>query len=80
MERSFDFGQDAVFRDLETGEQINTQPWHIRDEYRGAVTRFIDYYKKFCREHQIDFVPLTTAQHYDLALFEYLKKRKKIGG
>ena len=80
MEVSFDFGKDAVFRDLETGEKINTQPWHIRNEYQNAVGEFIEYYRKFCREHMIDFITLTTNQHYDRALFEYLKKRKRIGG
>jgi uncharacterized protein (DUF58 family) len=80
MEVSFDFGQDAVFKDVETGEQISTQPWHIRGDYQQSVTGFIEHYRRFCREHQIDFVSLQTSQHYDRALLEYLKKRKKIGG
>jgi uncharacterized protein (DUF58 family) len=80
MELSFDFGNDALFKDLETGEQINTQPWHIRSEYRNAVGDFIATYRRFCREHMIDFVTLTTDQHYDRAMLEYLKKRKRLGG
>ncbi|TDI93878.1 MAG: DUF58 domain-containing protein [Caldithrix sp.] len=80
LEFSFEFNQDAVFKDMETGEEINTQPWHIRSEYQQQVTEFISTYKKFCREHKIDYVTLNTKEDYDRALFEYLLKRKRIGG
>lgn len=80
LELSFDFSQDAVFRDLESGEEINTQPWHIRQEYRKQVEAFNQNYKRFCRENQIDFVSLNTRTSYDRALIEYLLKRKRIGG
>lgn len=80
LEITFDFQQDAVFRDMETGEEINTQPWHIRRDYQAKVTEFLTYYKKVCRENQIDYVPINTKEPYDRALFEYLLKRKRIGG
>ncbi|MCH8871351.1 DUF58 domain-containing protein [candidate division KSB1 bacterium] len=80
LELTFEFKQDAVFKDLESGEEINTQPWHIRSEYQQQVNKFINTYKKFCREHQIDYVTLNTKENYDRALFEYLLKRKRIGG
>lgn len=80
MELSFEFSQDAVFKDLESNEEINTQPWHIRNEYQSMVTEFLNFYKKQCRENQIDYVTLSTKQSYDRALFEYLLKRKRIGG
>jgi len=80
LEFSFEFNQDAVFKDMESGEEINTQPWHIRSEYQKQVSEFINTYKKFCREHKIDYVTLNTNENYDRALFEYLLKRKRIGG
>lgn len=80
LELSFDFHQDAIFRDMESGEELNTQPWHIMQAYQEKVGEFIGYYKKFCRENQIDYVTLTTEESYDKALFEYLLKRKRIGG
>jgi uncharacterized protein (DUF58 family) len=80
LELTFDFQQDAVFRDMETGEEINTQPWHIRRDYQTKVAEFLDHYKKVCRENQIDYVPINTKENYDRALFEYLLKRKRIGG
>jgi len=80
MELSFDFGQDAVFKDLESQEEINTQPWHIRQDYQKQIGRFNTIYKKFCREHQIEFLSINTTQSYDVALLQYLLKRKRIGG
>jgi uncharacterized protein (DUF58 family) len=80
LELSFAFERDAVFRDMESGMKINTQPWHIREEYQQQVQTFINTYKKFCREHKIDLITLSTEENYDRALFEYLLKRKRIGG
>ncbi|RMF65052.1 MAG: DUF58 domain-containing protein [Calditrichaeota bacterium] len=80
LELSFDFRRDAVFKDLETGEELNTHPLHIRGDYQRQVADFLRTYKKFCREHQIEFVTLNTREPYDRALFEYLLKRKRIGG
>lgn len=80
LELTFEFEQDAVFKDMETGEEINTQPWHIRKEYQNQVKEFIQTYKKVCRENQIDYITLNTKHDYSRALFEYLLKRKRIGG
>ena len=80
LERSFNFKKDAVFKDLETGEQLATQPWHIRGEYRHLMTNFIENYKKQCRENKIDHIVMDTSQDFDRALIQYLIKRKRIGG
>ncbi|MFQ5706216.1 MAG: DUF58 domain-containing protein [bacterium] len=80
LELSFEFESDAVFKDLETGQEVNTQPWHIRHEYQNQMQQFITRYKKVCRENNIDYIRLSTKENYDRALFEYLLKRKKIGG
>lgn len=79
LERSFAFGRDAVFKDIETSEEITTRPWHIQKAYQEGMRRFIDIYKKECREHNIDYVLLDTSTSFDTALFEYLHKRSKIG-
>jgi len=79
LERSFAFGRDAIFKDLETAEELITQPWHIEKAYREEMKRFLDLYKKDCREHNIDYLLLDTTRQFDIALFEYLHKRQKIG-
>lgn len=78
MERSFAFGTDAVFRDLETKEELLTQPWHIQKAYRESMQEFLEFYKRECRENAIDYVLLDTTTPFDKALFEYLNKRKRI--
>ena len=80
MERSFNFKKDSVFKDLETGEELTTQPWHIRGDYQRLMAEFISSYKRQCRENRIDYVLMDTAQDFDRALFGYLTKRKSIGG
>jgi uncharacterized protein (DUF58 family) len=78
LERSFAFGSDAVFRDMETREEIMTQPWHIRNAYQKTLREFIADYQHECRENGIDYVLLDTTTPFDKSLFEYLNKRKRI--
>jgi uncharacterized protein (DUF58 family) len=79
MERSFAFGRDAVFKDLETSEELTTQPWHIQKAYQEEMRNFLDTYKRECRENNIDYILLDTSTPFDVALFEYLHKRQRIG-
>jgi uncharacterized protein (DUF58 family) len=79
VERSFAFGSDAVFRDLETAEEMTTQPYHIQRAYQQAMHAFLDRYKRECRENNIDYILLDTETPFDTALFQYLNKRKRIG-
>jgi uncharacterized protein (DUF58 family) len=79
LERSFAFGSDAVFKDMETAEELTTQPYHIQKAYQQEMRKFIESYKKECREHNIDYVLLDTATPFDVGLFEYLGKRQKMG-
>jgi uncharacterized protein (DUF58 family) len=78
LERSFGFGKDALFRDMESGEDIRTQPLHIAREYRKSMQEFVDRIRRTCREHAIDYVLLDTATPYDVSLTEYLAKRARI--
>lgn len=78
-ERSFAFGGDAVFKDMETEEKMTTQPYHIQKAYQEEMRRFLDRYRRECREHAVDYVLLDTATPFDVALFQYLNKRKRLG-
>jgi uncharacterized protein (DUF58 family) len=79
LERSFAFGSEAVFRDLETKEEMATQPWHIQKEYRRSMEEFLKFYRVNCRDNNIDYVLLDTGVAFDKALSEYLIKRKRMG-
>ena len=79
LERSFAFGSDAVFKDLETTEEMMTQPYHIQKAYQQEMLLFLERYKRECRENNIDYILLDTQTPFDSALFQYLNKRKKMG-
>ncbi len=78
MERSFDFSDAAVFRDVETGDRMTTHPWHIREAYQEAMEGFIGFYRKKCHEQGIDYVLLDTSTPFDTGLVEYLGKRRHL--
>jgi len=80
MERRFDFKGEVLFKDLETEDELITQPGHIQLDYRAEMERFIRNYRHLCLENAIDYVLLETSQDYGRALFEYLVKRKKLRG
>ena len=76
LEVSFKFEGDIVFEDLEDGKKIRTHPWYIKNDYTKEIEKFINLYKKNCLENQIDFQLLKTDTTFDVALIEYLVKRK----
>ena len=78
-ELNFDFSNRTKFKDMETDEQITTEPWKIRKIYQKAIQSYQDELRLRCREQKIDYVPLFTDQNLDLALNEYLKKRQRLG-
>jgi uncharacterized protein (DUF58 family) len=77
-EIDFAYSGDVRFKDLETDELIATQPWHLRKEYRGMMSDFIDKMRRSCREDRIDYHLLDTSKPYDEALIQYLTKRKQL--
>jgi uncharacterized protein (DUF58 family) len=78
-ERSFDFPREAIFRDLETQDEMLVRPWELRGDYRRAVAAWIDRYRRGCREIGVDYVPMHTETPFDVALLAYLEKRSRLG-
>ncbi|MFQ5599555.1 MAG: DUF58 domain-containing protein, partial [Candidatus Krumholzibacteriia bacterium] len=79
LERTFDYKDEARFVDLETRHEIRSQPWFIKREYRERVEDWMKSLSKQCREHLIDYVPMSTSMPFDLALLAYLNKRSHLG-
>ena len=77
-ELEFDFNTRTKFLDMESGEEIVTEPWHIRSNYTVLIKKLHDQYRKECREYLIDYVPIFTDQSLDISITEYLNKRKKL--
>ncbi|TAL68366.1 MAG: DUF58 domain-containing protein [Bacteroidetes bacterium] len=77
-EIDFKFGRAATFKDIETNEEMITQPYQIQKSYSKAMKDFITGLKRDCRNNNIDYHLTDTSQPFDKALREYLTKRKKM--
>ena len=78
-ELEFDFNSRTKFVDMESGEEITTDPWHVKNDYKNLIKNLQDYYKSQCRLNLIDYVPLFTDDSLDKGLNEYFNKRQKLG-
>ena len=73
---NFAIDSPTIFKDLETNKELLSQPISFMQDYRDAVKNFIDKYKKAFRMNNIDYALLSTSTPFDVALLEYLNKRK----
>ena len=78
-ERTFDFGSEATFRDMETGEELSAQPYQIRRAYAEAMEEFIAAIRRGCRENRIDHAVIDTGTPFDVAIGSVLQKRMRVG-
>ncbi len=76
QELEFSFSGRTRFRDMETGEVLTTEPWHIQEEYHRYMQEFVERYRWQCRQQNIDYLQITTNHSLDRALSEYLIKRR----
>lgn len=78
LEKSFSFGKDAVFKDMETEEEMTTQPYQIQKAYKEAMGDFINKIKSECLNSNIEYNLLDTSTPFDKALFNYIQKRSRL--
>jgi len=78
IEMSFAIDSPTIFKDLETSKEMLSQPIAVINSYQEAVKEFIDKYKKECLSNNIDYALLSTETPFDIALLEYLNKRKRL--
>jgi len=80
-ELEFDFNTRTriKFIDMESGEEITTDPWHVQNDYKNLIKGLQDYYKSECGLNLIDYVPLFTDDSLDKGLSKYFNKRKRLG-
>ena len=80
MELSFDYQKESMITDMESGDVLRVHPAHIKNEYKRLVDQWKENYRRSCRSHRIDYIPIHTEQPFDQALIHYLAKRKRLGG
>lgn len=71
--------RDARFVDPETGEELPVSVAHLRNEYREAVERAIEEWRRALVPLGIDYTLLETDQPLVHALRTYLRKRERLG-
>lgn len=78
LERSFAFGKDAIFKDLETAEELTTQPFQIQQAYKEAMNEFTGKIKRECLNSNFDYNLIETSNPFDKALLSFVQKRAKL--
>jgi uncharacterized protein (DUF58 family) len=77
-ERDFAFPREAIFKDMETGEEMTTLPYQIKRDYARAVSAFAAEVASACRQSNIDYHPIDTGTPFDKALYAFLSKRERL--
>ena len=76
-ELTFPFESWSDFRDLETRDgKIQLDPQSVRAAYLEEINRFIRDLETGCGQMKIDYVQMSTAQPFDVALAQYLAARR----
>ncbi len=78
IEESFAFEKNAVFIDMETDEELTTQPHQIQKAYADAFTDYLERIKKECLNFGIEYNLINTTQPFDTALLSFIKKRSRL--
>jgi uncharacterized protein (DUF58 family) len=78
LEKSFAFGRDAIFKDMETLEEMTTQPFQIQKAYREAMEEFTGKIKRECLNANFDYNLIDTSTPFDTALYTYIQKRTRL--
>lgn len=78
-ERELDFPDDRfVFRDLETGGELDVIPSQIRNDYREKMKEFTLDFRIACSQAQIAYEEVDTGDPFDFALLAFLNKRRRL--
>jgi len=78
IEKNFGFERDSIFVDMETGEQLTTQPHQIQRAYQQAMNEYLHKLKNECLNFGIEYNLIDTSQPFDEALIGYFAKRARL--
>jgi uncharacterized protein (DUF58 family) len=76
-ELEFPFQGATLFRDLETGQELEIDPVGVRQEYLKRMAELCEFYRKGLADAGIDYHLINTLQPYDQALSAYLGRRMR---
>jgi len=78
IEKSFGFDRDSIFVDLETEEQMTTQPHQIKRAYQEAMNDYLNKLKSECLNYGIEYNLIETNQPFESALLSYFAKKARM--
>ncbi len=78
QESEFAFTGNVMFKDLESGEKIKTQPFFIRQQYRERFKSFLKYFQLELSKNNIDYQQMFTDEPLNIALTKFLSKRRRL--
>lgn len=77
IEKNFDFREGAVFRDPESGMQVDADPARIGSLYRGRIASVSNIYRVGLAGTGMDYVPVDTSRPFIDPLMEFVRRRGK---
>ncbi len=78
-ERELDFPDERfVFRDMETGGEMDVIPAQIRRDYQKKMAEYTKDFHITCSEANISYEEVDTQEPFDFALLAFLNKRKRL--
>ncbi|HPI36976.1 MAG TPA: DUF58 domain-containing protein [Ignavibacteriaceae bacterium] len=78
LELNFAFDRDSIFIDMETAEEMTTQPRQIQKSYQESLNQFLRKIKEGCLNTGIEYNLIDTSITYDKSLYAYLQKRSRL--
>ncbi|MHC4481065.1 MAG: DUF58 domain-containing protein [Planctomycetota bacterium] len=76
-EVTFPFEGPAQFIDVESLRALRADPEAVAVTYREELRRFIERYRSACRDEEVDFVQVDTADSFDRVLMSFLRTRQR---
>ena len=78
-ERELDFPDERfVFRDMETGGEMDVIPSQIRRDYQKKMAEYTKDFHIMCSEANISYEEIDTQEPFDYALLAFLNKRRRL--
>lgn len=78
VEKDFNFKNDSIFVDMETREELTTQPIQIQKAYVMEMQKYLNELKSGCIKYGFDYNLVETTSSYDNALMSFFKKRSRL--
>ncbi len=76
-ELHFPFEKFTEFHDLESTEELEVDPRTLRASYLDQLRAFLAAIKSGCGEISADYRAMSTSQPFDVALSDYLSRRRR---